>query len=125
MDMIQTNGPPVQAKPCDVHSLGMTLAMTMMEYGAFTDIGDHVLMPLLMVYCGQGLTGHRKLFRWFRISYSKHVRLNTLQTELSKRFRSCWTVAQLIHMIFIVNFGDIVHITIVLSLKVVESRLFN
>ena len=46
MDMIQTNGPPVQAKPCDVHSLGMTLAMTMMEYGAFTDIGDHGLMTL-------------------------------------------------------------------------------
>ena len=32
MDMIQTNGPPVQAKPCDVISLGMTLAKTMMEY---------------------------------------------------------------------------------------------
>ena len=101
-DMISTNGPPVQAKPCNVHSLGMTLAMTMMEYGAFTDIGDHGLMQLLMVYCGQGSYVSQKavqmvqnqLFRTRKTQYPTERVTQTIQKLLDAP-----AVAQLIHMI--------------------------
>ena len=54
VQMHRTRGPPVQAKPCDVHSLGMTLANTMMLSVPFTVVGDAGLMDQLMIICGQG-----------------------------------------------------------------------
>ena len=61
IDMIRTNGPPVQAKPCDVHSLGMTLANTMMVAAVFNDVGDagtnRIFNILLQSGSGRGANG--------------------------------------------------------------------
>ena len=76
IQMFRTNGPPVQTKPCDVHSLGMTLTNTMMFSVAFNDVGDAGRMDLLIVYCCYGQAGEPLAGRLVREGiYKRHNRL--------------------------------------------------
>ena len=104
VQMHRTRGPPVQAKPCDVHSLGMTLANTMMLSVPFTVVGDAGLMDQLMIICGQGhvqaqMAGQivqNEIYRQRRHLLPIDTMIQSVQNLLDAP-----QVAQLIHMMVI------------------------
>ena len=104
MQMGRTRGPPVLAKPCDVHSLGMTLANSMMEPVPFTDVGHAGQMDQLMIACGQGQPGAQKagqiivneIYQKRKRRYALERMIQTVQNLLDAP-----AVARLIHMMII------------------------
>ena len=100
--MFRTNGPPVQTKPCDVHSLGMTLASTMMYSVAFNEVGDAGRMDLLIVYCCQeGQAGEPLAGRLIREEIYKRLnRLINMPSAINcvRNLLDEPRVARLIHM---------------------------
>ena len=101
LHMHRTRGPPVQAKPCDVHSLGMTLAMTMMEYAVFKDIGNEGLMPDLMAQCSMGHWGRQEAVQMVQnqLFKTRDVQLSAARvTKMIEKLLDAPAVAQLIQM---------------------------
>ena len=69
-------GIEIQAKPCDVHSLGMTLACSLISSGVFDDIGDTGRMDQFMANAARGKEG--------KDMASNIVRLSLLETRQQK-----------------------------------------
>ena len=104
IDMFRTRGPPVQAKQCDVHSLSMTLANSMMVAAVLNDVGDAGQIETLMYYCSEGEAGVQmagkvvrdELLKARNHLYSMNTAILTIQNLLDEP-----GVARLIYMMII------------------------
>ena len=73
----------IQAKPCDIYSLGMTLAATMMYAVIFNDIGEAHLMDQLMVICSTGQPGVQPAAQMTQTEfYKKHRQLLPIDSAI-------------------------------------------